>query len=190
MSMKNKPIVHEKSSKKVGRFLEANRLHKKDFAQMIGVTLSYVYNLIDESIPFSSRTTTLERIATVMDVLPEEFDEYVIPQEPALYNKNLEIIKDYIKEDKISTIDFLKQFERRKRLGLVDMLRGAKPVPINFAELQEIGKVLKIPKNELFEIWKERLTEHLDSAGFNTPANKELADAMFDCAKKCISSMK
>ena len=53
MSMKNKPIVNEKSSQKVARFLEKNNLHKKDFAQMIGVTLSYVYNLIDETIPFS-----------------------------------------------------------------------------------------------------------------------------------------
>ena len=51
---------------------------------MIGVTLSYVYNLIDETIPFSTRSTTLERIATVMDVAPEEFEEYKIPQEPIL----------------------------------------------------------------------------------------------------------
>ena len=36
-----------KSSKKVADFLEQNNLHKKDFAQMIGVTLSYVYNIID-----------------------------------------------------------------------------------------------------------------------------------------------
>ena len=41
-----------KSSKMVLEFLEKNNLHKKEFAQMIGVTLSYVYNLIDENIPF------------------------------------------------------------------------------------------------------------------------------------------
>ena len=45
---------------------------------MIGVTLSYVYNLIDETIPFSTRSTTLERIAIVMEIQPEEFDEYKI----------------------------------------------------------------------------------------------------------------
>ena len=38
-----------KSSKMVADFLEKNNLHKKEFAQMIGVTLSYVYNLIDEN---------------------------------------------------------------------------------------------------------------------------------------------
>ena len=66
MSAKDKPIIQQKSSEKVAKFLEENGIHKKDFAEMIGVTLSYVYNLIDDTIPFSTRTTTLERIATVM----------------------------------------------------------------------------------------------------------------------------
>ena len=56
--MKNKPIIQEKSSEKVAKFLDKNSLHKKDFAEMIGVTLSYVYNLIDNTIPFSTRGTT------------------------------------------------------------------------------------------------------------------------------------
>ena len=71
-----KELTNEKSSQKVAKFLDKNGLHKKDFAEMIGVTLSYVYNLIDETIPFSTRSTTLERIATVMDINPEEFEEY------------------------------------------------------------------------------------------------------------------
>ena len=66
MKSKDKPIIEEKSSKKVSDFLEKTGLHKKDFAEMIGVTLSYVYNLIDDTIPFSTRGTTIERIATVM----------------------------------------------------------------------------------------------------------------------------
>ena len=45
--MKDKQIIQQKSSEKVAKFLEKNALHKKDFAEMIGVTLSYVYNLID-----------------------------------------------------------------------------------------------------------------------------------------------
>ena len=61
-------IINLKSSEKLQRFLEKNDIHKKDFAEMIGVTLSYVYNLIDNTIPFSSRSTTIERIACVMDV--------------------------------------------------------------------------------------------------------------------------
>ena len=73
--------LQKESSKIVGDFLEKTNLHKKEFAQMIGVTLSYVYNLIDQNVPFSTRSITLERIATVMDINPEEFMEYQIPQE-------------------------------------------------------------------------------------------------------------
>ena len=78
-----------KSSKMVLEFLEKNNLHKKEFAQMIGVTLSYVYNLIDENVPFSTRSITLERIATVMDINPEDFIEYQIPQDVVSYSGNL-----------------------------------------------------------------------------------------------------
>ena len=89
MTTKNKQIFKEKSSKKVATFLEKSGLHKKDFAEMIGVTLSYVYNLIDNTIPFSTRGTTLERIATIMEIAPEEFDEYKIPQEPIMIDDSV-----------------------------------------------------------------------------------------------------
>ena len=115
-----KQIVPEKSSEKVSKFLKKNSLHKKDFAEMIGVTLSYVYNLIDETVPFSTRGTTLERIATVMDINPEEFGEYRIPQEPILIDEHVEILKDYIKENKMSIVSFLKSFPRKKRIEIVD----------------------------------------------------------------------
>ena len=64
MANKKDTLMTMKSSEMLYNFLENTNLHKKDFAQMIGVTLSYVYNLIDETIPFSTRSTTLERIAT------------------------------------------------------------------------------------------------------------------------------
>ena len=95
--MKSKTKIQ--SSKKLAEFLEKNSLHKKDFAQMIGVTLSYVYNLIDNTIPFSTRSTTLERIATVMEVEPEEFEEYRIPQEPILIDDTITKIKELLKKN-------------------------------------------------------------------------------------------
>ena len=190
MSMKNKPMVNEKSSQKVAKFLEENKLHKKDFAQMIGVTLSYVYNLIDETIPFSSRATTLERIATVMDIRPEDFIEYQIPQDPPVYNENLEFLKDTIKHNNLSTVEFLKMFERKKRLNLVDILRGAKPLQIDFLELKNISDALNMSNDELYELWHRRLLEFLTDGGFNMEKNKKLADAMFDGAKEYIKSQK
>ena len=153
---------------------------------MIGVTLSYVYNLIDETVPFSTRGTTIERIATVMDVEPEIFNEYRIPQEPILIDESIEAIKEYIKENKLSVVSFLKSFPRRKRLDVVDILRGALPLPIDYKELKLIGKVLNMPESEIYTMWENRMKQVLDSAGMNVYSNSELLNTMFDCAKKYL----
>ncbi len=184
--MKNKPIIQEKSSEKLSRFLEKNALHKKDFAEMIGVTLSYVYNLIDESIPFSTRSTTLERIATVMEIEPEEFEEYKIPQEPLLFDDSVLFIKDTMKDKKISVVNFLKSFPRKKRLDIVDILRGALPTPIDYKELSMIGQVLDLTKDEIYDIWEKRMKQVMEMNGMNIYSNAALINSMFDCAKKFI----
>jgi len=186
MSIQNKNIIKKESSKKVAEFLKNNELHKKDFAQMVGVTLSYVYNLIDETIPFSSRGTTLERIAVVMDILPEEFDEYLIQEEPTPFNKILNTIKEKMKKEKLSTVDFLKNFERKKRLYLVDMLRGVNPIPIDYTEIETFAKILKMNKEEAFELWKERMLEYLKTGKMDIEKNKNLIEEMFKTAKKYL----
>ena len=175
-----------KSSEMLYNFLENNNLHKKDFAQMIGVTLSYVYNLIDETIPFSTRSTTLERIATVMDISPEEFVEYKIPQDPILFDETTDFIKEKIKEKKLTTVQFLKSFPRKQRIEIVDILRGARPIPLDWAEICLIAQVLDIPKVEMYDYWENRLRQVLKVSGFNFEANKELSNAMFECARNFV----
>ena len=170
-------------------FLEENNLHKKEFAQMIGVTLSYVYNLIDENVPFSTRSITLERIATVMDINPEDFSEYQIPSDGIIYSENLLLLKDLIKMNKYSTLEFLRLFERRKRLELVDILRGAKPIQIDILELKKIAKALNMNNEELFNLWKSRMIEYLREGGFNIDKNKKLLETMFDCAFGVLPSI-
>ena len=181
--MKNKPIVQEKSSEKVAKFLDKISLHKKDFAEMIGVTLSYVYNLIDNSIPFSTRSTTLERIATVMEIEPEEFEEYKIPQEPILVDDTVEFFKTIMKEKGMSVINFLKSFPRKKRLDIVDMLRGSLPIPIDFKELTMIAQVLDLNKDDIYTMWEKRMKQVLEMNGMNIYSNAALVNSMFDCAK-------
>ena len=187
MSSKNKPIVQEKSSEKVAKFLDKNSLHKKDFAEMIGVTLSYVYNLIDDTIPFSTRSTTLERIATVMEVEPEVFEEYKIPQEPILIDDSIEYFKEVMKEKGMSVVNFLKAFPRKKRIDIVDMLRGSLPIPIDFKELLMIAQVLELNQEDIYSMWEKRMKQVLEANGMNIYANAALVNAMFDCAKKYIS---
>ena len=184
--MKNKPIIQEKSSEKVAKFLDKNSLHKKDFAEMIGVTLSYVYNLIDNTIPFSTRTTTLERIATVMEINPEEFEEYKIPQEPILIDDSVEFFKSIMKEKGMSVVNFLKSFPRKKRLDIVDMLRGTLPIPIDFKELTMIAQVLDLSKDDIYCMWEKRMKQVLENSGMNIYSNAALVNSMFDCAKKFI----
>ena len=186
MSTKSKAIVNLKSSEKVANFLESNHLHKKDFAEMIGVTLSYVYNLIDSAIPFSTRGITLERIATVMDVEPEEFVEYKIPQEPILIDESVDILKNTLKKKKMSVVNFLKAFPRKKRIDIVDILRGALPMPLDYKELSAIGKVAGLDKSKIYSIWEGRLRQVLESNGMNIYSNSELVNAMLECAKKHV----
>ena len=186
MKSENKPIIKEKSSKMVSDFLEKANLHKKDFAEMIGVTLSYVYNLIDNTIPFSTRGTTLERIATVMEIEPEMFDEYKIPQEPIMVDEAVEVLKDNLRKKQLSVVNFLKAFPRKKRLDMVDVLRGAMPIPLDFKVLSMIGQVLDLSTEEIYAIWENRVKQVLESSGMNIYSNAALVNSMFDCAKKYI----
>lgn len=186
MKAKEKPIVQKKSSEKVASFLIKTGLHKKDFAEMIGVTLSYVYNLIDNSIRFSTRGTTLERIAVVMEIEPESFEEYRIPQEPIIIDEFVEYLKERMKAKKISVVNFLKSFPRKKRLEIVDMLRGSLPLPVDFKELAMISRVLDIDLIETYNMWEKRMKQVLETNGMNIYANAALVNAMFDCAKKYI----
>jgi transcriptional regulator with XRE-family HTH domain len=167
--------------------LEGNKLHKKDFAEMIGVTLSYVYNLIDNTIPFSTRSTTLERIATVMSIDPEDFEEYKIPQEPLLIDDAIEFLKDSLSLKGLSVVSFLKAFPRKKRLEIVDILRGASPLPIDLKELMMIAQILDLKKDEIYPLWENRVKQVLENAGMNINANSALINTMFDCAKKFIN---
>ena len=182
-----KETIKTKSSEVLANFLEKTQLHKRDFAQMIGVTLSYVYNLIDNTIPFSTRSTTLERIATVMEVEPEVFEEYRLPQEPILIDDSVIKIKQALKDKKMTVVDFLKSFPRTKRLDIVDILRGAVPVPVDYKELSSIAEATGMDKNETFDIWETRFKQVLELNGMNIYSNSELVDKMIECAKKSVS---
>ena len=60
------------------------------------------------------------------------------------------------------------------------------PLPIDYKELNLIGKTLNIPKDELYSIWEGRMKQVLESAGMNVYSNSELINSMFDCAKKYL----
>ena len=121
-----------------------------------------------------------------MDINPEDFGEYRIPQEPILVDESIETLKNYIKNSKMNIVSFLKAFPRKKRLDIVDILRGALPLPIDYKELNLIGKTLNMPKEETYNLWENRMKQVLESAGMNIYSNTELINSMFSCAKKYL----
>lgn len=167
------------SSERLIRFLEEASLHKKDFAEMIGVTLSYVYSLIDQSIPFSTRTTTLERIAVVMGVEPESFPEYKRPEEPRVIDAGIEFLKARQRDLNYTNVQFLKKFPRNQRLEIVDMWRGALPMPLDWARLFSIANTLELARDEVYPYWQSRMQQFLTTGGIDPLSNIGLLNAMF-----------
>ena len=150
---------------------------------MIGVTLSYVYSLIDENIAFSTRTTTLERVAVVMEMEPESFPEYKRPEEPRLMDQGIEFLKAVQREQGLSNVQFLKRFPRNQRLEIVDMWRGALPMPLDWAKLYAIASVLELSKEDIYPYWQARLQHYLTSGGIDPMSNIGLLNAMFQGMK-------
>jgi hypothetical protein len=171
------------SSQRLVAFLEEANLHKKDFAEMIGVTLSYVYSLIDENIAFSTRTTTLERVAVVMEIDPESFPEYKRPEEPRLVDQGIEFLKSMQRDQGLSNVQFLKRFPRSQRLEIVDMWRGALPMPLDWAKLYSIASVLELGKEDIYPYWQARFQHYLTSGGIDPMSNIGLLNAMFQGIK-------
>lgn len=174
------------SSHRLVLFLEEANLHKKDFAEMIGVTLSYVYSLIDENIAFSTRTTTLERIAVVMGIQPEDFPEYRRSEEPRLIDPGIDFLKTVQREQGMSNVQFLKRFPRTQRLEIVDMWRGALPMPLDWAKLHAIATVLELGKEDIYPYWQARLQQYLTAGGIDPMSNIGVLNAMFQGIKSYL----
>jgi len=181
-------VMISESSERLVKFLENSGLHKKDFAEMIGVTLSYVYSLIDSSIAFSTRTTTLERIAVVMGINPEEFPEYKATDEPKLIDPGVQFLKEKQRELGLNNVQLIKRFPRQRRSDIVDLWRGAETLPLDWNHLASIATVLEVPVKEIYPYWQARMQQYLILGGIDVIANNMLIQAMFDCARSYLKA--
>ncbi len=179
-------VLDKTSSERLIQFLDEVNLHKKDFAEMIGVTLSYVYSLIDKDIAFSTRITTLERIAVVMGIEPESIPEYRLPEEPRVLDPGIEFLKERQAELGLSNVQFLKRFPRSQRVEIVDMWRGALPLPLDWAQLCAVASVLELRKEDIYPYWQARLQQFLSTSGLDPLANIGLVNAMFQGVKNYL----
>ena len=83
----------------------------------------------------------------------------------------------------------MKAFPRKQRLEIVDILRGARPIPLDWEAVNLIAQILDITKEEIYVFWEKRLRQVLKTAGFNFENNSELAEAMFDCSRNYIEKI-
>jgi hypothetical protein len=194
------------SSGRLSSFLQEHHLHKKDFADMIGVTLSYVYNLLDDSQPFSTRTTTLERIAVVMETDPATFPEFKgssfregssnhdgVEMSEFGYSDNrliepgVRFLMQRQRQLGLSNVQMLKRMPRGLRLVVVDMWRGASLMPLDWSQLRVLAQVLEIPTGELYNYWQARLQQYLVGGGMEPIDNMGLLEAMFRGARQHLN---
>jgi hypothetical protein len=174
------------SSERLVQFLSTSTLHKKDFAEMIGVTLSYVYSLIDASVSFSTRLTTLERIAVVMHTTPDTFPEYRPADDPRIIEPGVQFLKQRQDVLGLTNLQLLKRFPRNKRVIMVDMWRGVLPLPLNWSELLSIALVLELTKKDIYPFWEARFRQYLCDGGLDPISNLELTEAIMQGIKRQI----
>jgi hypothetical protein len=53
-------------------------------------------------------------------------------------------------------------------------------------ELSMIGETLHLDKNDIYNLWEERMKQVLEANGMNINANIALVNAMLECARKYI----
>lgn len=171
----------------LANFLETHRLHKKELAELIGVTLSYVYNLLDPEAGFSSRQTTLERIATVMDLPVSQFPEYraTAAEETTLpshsqphQQEGVAFLKQRQQELGLSNLEVFRRMPSGYRLATVDLWRGAVPFPLDWAWLGFLAQVFVVSRQALYPFWELRLAHYLDEGGFHTEDNSALWESI------------
>lgn len=175
--------ITSNSSERLIEFLETTGLHKKDFAEMIGVTLSYVYSLIGAEVSFSTRTTTLERIAVVMGVEPDTFPEYKHSDEPRILDPGVHFFKEKQSQLGLSNVQLLKKFPRNQRVEIVDMWRGSLPLPLDWMQLIAIATTLEVSKEDIYPYWELRLQQYLIAGGIDPLSNAALMQSMFNGIK-------
>ena len=103
-----------------------------------------------------------------------------------MIDETVDFLKNCIKDKGLNVVSYLKSFPRKKRLDMVDILRGAVPLPIDFKELSMIAQILDLSKDEIYPLWEHRLKQVLEINGMNLNSNLALLNTMFDCAKKYI----
>ena len=117
---------------------------------------------------------------------PEEIPEYKVSEEPKLIDRGTQFFKEKQHKLGMSNLDFIKKFPRNKRVEIVDLWRGALPLPLDWNYLYFIAEVLDISANEIYPYWQARMQQYFIAGGLDVMSNSQLVDAMFQGAKSSL----
>jgi hypothetical protein len=69
---------------------------------------------------------------------------------------------------------------------IVDMWRGAMPMPLDWAQLSSICQVLELRKDEIYPFWQARMQQYFTSGGIDPLSNIGILNAMFQGVKNYL----
>ena len=140
-----KQIIPEKSSEKLAKFLKKNSLHKRDFAEMIGVTLSYVYNLIDENVSRYEKEADLfaSFFLAPADSFLESYYEFY-----GRYNNKLDVAVSLQQKFGMSHLAVLTRLKQEKLISSKEYEKYSYEKPLVNALQLGYSKDLYLPTNE------------------------------------------
>ena len=89
-----------------------------------------------------------------MGILPESFLEYTPSDDPKMIDVGIGLLQHKQKQLKMSNIEFFRKFPKNKRTEIVDLWRGALPLPLDWEYLMSIAKILDVSEEEIFPYWQ------------------------------------
>lgn len=172
------------SSQNLKAFLEETQLSKRELAHLVNVTPSYIYNLIDGRIPFTTKRDTLERLAVIMDIDPKEFEEYQGgPKINPYYVDNSARAKylEYRAECSLSNLDIIRKVPSDLQLKVVDILRKENNIPPDITFIKMLLSLIydEIDTFKVLTILKIAIINAFEQAGsILNRENMDMIDSM------------
>jgi len=80
----------------------------------------------------------------------------------------------------------IKKFPRQRRVEIVDLWRGAEPLPLDWNYLASIAEVLEISAKDIYPYWQSRMQQYFMIGGIDVFSNAGLINAMFEGAKSYL----
>ena len=152
--------------------IRGEKVTGKDIENVIRDTVEDTYDNTRELVSCLPISFTVDDEASVINPLKESGEKLFLKA----------VVATSPKEEVYPFINIV----RSVGIDIVDILRGALPMPLDYKELSAIGKVAGLDKAKIYSIWEGRLRQVLESNGMNIYSNSELVNAMLECAKKHV----